>query len=214
MHARQGVSPRFTTGGNACKPGSLAFLQRSPPRIRNLYPHNVHRSAAALVSRGDEPIDHKAGQRRYREALRHQHCFGGAVRIIGQKRKRAAFLLGHTVAPVPSCQASDGLPHDTSNVRFPNARSLPGRAVFGDAVVSAAAVRQSFQKSLKNMNRAQRTSSVLAATLGNIRLIDHGSAFASPRSPPVVSARPGYQPSTLAGPDAAAVLFLTTGALF
>ena len=42
--------------------------QRSPPRIRNRHPHNVHRWAAGLVSRDDKPIDHKTSQHRYREA--------------------------------------------------------------------------------------------------------------------------------------------------
>jgi len=51
------------------------------------------------VSRDDEPIDHKAGQHRYREAVRHKHCFGDPVRIIGQKRKSATFFAGHNKCP-------------------------------------------------------------------------------------------------------------------
>jgi hypothetical protein len=50
---------------------------RSFPRFGN-----IHLSVAGLVFRYDEPIDHKAGQHRYREALLYKLYFGDAVRII------------------------------------------------------------------------------------------------------------------------------------
>jgi hypothetical protein len=127
--ARYGILPdRGLTNVAGREQPRLSPLQRSTPCIRNLHPHNISHSATGLVSRDDEPNQAPGRPALISRSLAPQAALGSAVRIAGQKRKRAEFLAGQKVVPFHLAPCLIILPQDT----------------FGREPVSAEAVRQSF----------------------------------------------------------------------